>query len=316
MSNTERIALTIRQLCECRPPWRSCASPARCCASRRSTCRASGTTRRSPRSSCGMDLSGLLHAIPDSESSPPLYYLLGWLWTHVFGTGEVGLAVAVGAHRDGDDPGRVGARAPDRRRSRRARGGRDRRRQPDARVVQPGGPRVRAARPARRAGGAAVAARARAAERRSRGRVGDRRRARRRDALLRDLPRRPAGAVARAAPGRGTRAPGSPRRLAPLGLALVALAPLALGQRANDSASFIRDSALGTRILQVPKQLLVGYDSPAETLLAVLSGVVLLVALAGLWALVVAARRRRRTSRGRAREAVPRAAARGRRGRR
>jgi uncharacterized membrane protein len=38
-----------------------------------------------------MDLSGLLHAIGDSESSPPLYYVLAWLWTHVFGTGEVGL---------------------------------------------------------------------------------------------------------------------------------------------------------------------------------------------------------------------------------
>ena len=38
-----------------------------------------------------LNLSGLLHAIPDSESSPPLYYLLAWLWTHVFGTGEVGL---------------------------------------------------------------------------------------------------------------------------------------------------------------------------------------------------------------------------------
>src|SRR5436190_482646 len=38
-----------------------------------------------------MNLSGLLHAIPNSESSPPLYYVLGWLWTHVFGTGEVGL---------------------------------------------------------------------------------------------------------------------------------------------------------------------------------------------------------------------------------
>ncbi|MDX6719476.1 MAG: mannosyltransferase, partial [Solirubrobacteraceae bacterium] len=38
-----------------------------------------------------MDLAGMLHAIPDSESSPPLYYVLAWLWSHVFGTGEVGL---------------------------------------------------------------------------------------------------------------------------------------------------------------------------------------------------------------------------------
>jgi 4-amino-4-deoxy-L-arabinose transferase-like glycosyltransferase len=36
----------------------------------------------------------LWHAVEkvgDSESSPPLYYLLAWLWTQVFGTAEVGL---------------------------------------------------------------------------------------------------------------------------------------------------------------------------------------------------------------------------------
>lgn len=36
-------------------------------------------------------LSETLAAIPQSESTPPLYYLLTWLWTKVFGTGEVGL---------------------------------------------------------------------------------------------------------------------------------------------------------------------------------------------------------------------------------
>ena len=36
-------------------------------------------------------LPDLWRAIPDSESTPPLYYVLEWLWTHVFGTGEVGL---------------------------------------------------------------------------------------------------------------------------------------------------------------------------------------------------------------------------------
>src|SRR5215213_3124088 len=34
---------------------------------------------------------GMLSAIPDGESTPPLYYVLAWLWTHVFGTGEAGL---------------------------------------------------------------------------------------------------------------------------------------------------------------------------------------------------------------------------------
>src|SRR4051794_31243995 len=37
------------------------------------------------------DLLGMLRAIPDSESTPPLYYVLAWLWSKLFGTGEVGL---------------------------------------------------------------------------------------------------------------------------------------------------------------------------------------------------------------------------------
>jgi 4-amino-4-deoxy-L-arabinose transferase-like glycosyltransferase len=34
---------------------------------------------------------GMLRAIPDSESTPPLYYVLAWLWSQVFGLGEAGL---------------------------------------------------------------------------------------------------------------------------------------------------------------------------------------------------------------------------------
>lgn len=37
------------------------------------------------------DLGGMLSAIPDSESTPPLYYVLAWGWAKLFGTGEVGL---------------------------------------------------------------------------------------------------------------------------------------------------------------------------------------------------------------------------------
>jgi mannosyltransferase len=33
----------------------------------------------------------MLDVIPKSESTPPLYYVLAWLWTQVFGLGEVGL---------------------------------------------------------------------------------------------------------------------------------------------------------------------------------------------------------------------------------
>ncbi|MFI5028053.1 MAG: glycosyltransferase family 39 protein [Solirubrobacterales bacterium] len=32
-----------------------------------------------------------LSAVPRSESTPPLYYLLAWAWSRIFGTGEVGL---------------------------------------------------------------------------------------------------------------------------------------------------------------------------------------------------------------------------------
>jgi len=32
-----------------------------------------------------------LAAVPRSESTPPLYYLVAWLWSRLFGTGEVGL---------------------------------------------------------------------------------------------------------------------------------------------------------------------------------------------------------------------------------
>jgi hypothetical protein len=34
---------------------------------------------------------GMLAAIPSTESTPPLYYVLAWGWSRIFGTGEVGL---------------------------------------------------------------------------------------------------------------------------------------------------------------------------------------------------------------------------------
>src|SRR4051794_2104634 len=36
-------------------------------------------------------LGGMLAAIPSSEATPPLYYIVAWAWTKVFGTGEAGL---------------------------------------------------------------------------------------------------------------------------------------------------------------------------------------------------------------------------------
>ena len=38
-----------------------------------------------------MDFGDMLDRIPDSESTPPLYYVVGWVWGEVFGTGEIGL---------------------------------------------------------------------------------------------------------------------------------------------------------------------------------------------------------------------------------
>ena len=32
----------------------------------------------------------VLSTVPESERTPPLYYVLAWLWTRVFGTGEIG----------------------------------------------------------------------------------------------------------------------------------------------------------------------------------------------------------------------------------
>ena len=38
-----------------------------------------------------MSFFGMLDALPSSESTPPFYYVLAWLWSEIFGTGEVGL---------------------------------------------------------------------------------------------------------------------------------------------------------------------------------------------------------------------------------
>jgi mannosyltransferase len=38
-----------------------------------------------------MDLGEMLDRILDTETNPPVYYLLAGLWTHVFGTGEIGI---------------------------------------------------------------------------------------------------------------------------------------------------------------------------------------------------------------------------------
>ena len=39
----------------------------------------------------GGSFGAMLDAIPRTESTPPLYYALAWLWTQAFGVGEVGV---------------------------------------------------------------------------------------------------------------------------------------------------------------------------------------------------------------------------------
>jgi len=226
-----------------------------------------------------MDLGGLLRAIPDSESSPPLYYVLAWCWTHVFGTGEVGmrsLSALLGTATI-------------------------------AAVWALG----------RRLGGkrAALIAAALVAFNPLLVWFSQEARAYALLALLATVTallwlRTLAQPKARYAAAWGlaaaltlathyyaiflvgpmalwllVRLPGTRVRvaaLAPVAVALLVLAPLALGQRANDNASFIGESSLLTRTVQVPKQLLVGYDAPGETVLAVLSGIALVIAIGGV----------------------------------
>ena len=114
----------------------------------------------------------MLHEVKASESNPPLYYVLAWGWAKAFGTGEVGPALALGAVRRRDGPGRLPARAragePPRRPDRRG----ARRRQPDADLVLAGGPLLRAARLLLRALAALLRARAAAPARRATWRSG------------------------------------------------------------------------------------------------------------------------------------------------
>ena len=49
-----------------------------------------------------------------------------------------------------------------------------------------------------------------------------------------------------------------------------ALLPLALSQRSHDRAGFIDESSLARRLAEVPKQFLAGYDAPAEAVVTLL----------------------------------------------
>jgi mannosyltransferase len=86
------------------------------------------------------------------------------------------------------------------------------------------------------------------------------------------------------------------RRPALAALALLAvggaLLPLLLRQRRLDLTSFITQSSLAKRVVQVAKQFVVGYSSPAQTVVIVLGAVLIAVALGLVFARLVERERR------------------------
>jgi mannosyltransferase len=254
-----------------------------------------------------LSLPDLWRAIPDSESTPPLYYVLAWLWTHVFGVGEVGLRSlsallgtatigvvwALGRRLGGERAGLLAAALVAFNPmlvwfSQEARGyallvalgalsallwlralddgfvlrsSND----PAPTAGHPPHSPTSGRRYTRLLAWGVVAALALATHY---------------YALFLIAPQ--AAWLVLRTPGWRNRA----TALAVPVLAAVALAPLALGQRANDSANFIADSPLLTRLAQVPKQFLVGYDAPLEALLVAVSALAFVAGFAGLAALL------------------------------
>jgi mannosyltransferase len=88
------------------------------------------------------------------------------------------------------------------------------------------------------------------------------------------------------------------RRAALAGAAVIAatglaLLPLAADQSGNPGSNFITGTSLGTRALQLPKQFLLGYDAPLET---AFTTAVLILAAAGGWLALTRARDTARVS--------------------
>jgi hypothetical protein len=221
------------------------------------------------------DLPGLLGAIPDSESTPPLYYVLAWAWSKLFGTGEIGLrslsalfgtATVVAVYA-------VGARWASRRAGLIA-----------AALAATSPLLIWYSQEARAyallvlLGALTLVVLPDAIEGRQR-----------------LVPWAVLSALALATHYFAAflvvpeaawllyrwRARALPA-VAAVALVGLALAPLAIGQAENDGARFIRESSLANRLATIPKQLLVGYNSPAEIVATVVAAA---IAAAGLWLL-------------------------------
>jgi hypothetical protein len=219
----------------------------------------------------------MLSAIPDSESTPPLYYVVAWFWTQLFGTGEIGVrslsalagvatipvAYAIGARALSARTGLIAAA-----------------------LVAANPLLVWYSQEARAYAllvlltALTILAMQRIAERPSAGRL----------AAWAALA---AAAIATHYFAAFVVVPEAAwllwrlrrRALAPLaGVAVVSLAllPMAIGQAENDRASFIRGESVATRAVSLPKQFLVGYDAPGEVIATVVA------ALLGLFAVYVA----------------------------
>src|SRR5215212_10158008 len=205
-----------------------------------------------------LDLGGMLERIPASESTPPLYYLLAWLWSKAFGSGEAGLRSLSALLGAATVPLAYAAA-----------------RELCSRRV---GLAVAAlttsslwafARFVRRPSGAAAAAWGAAS-------------------ALALLSHYFALFVVAAEAAWLVAAPGSRRRalpaLAAVAVVAGALVPLAEHQRSLELASFISGDPLGFRLARAGKNLLVGFDSPLERELAVLAIAITVAGAAAAWA--------------------------------
>ena len=220
----------------------------------------------------------MLHAIPKTESTPPLYYVLAWLWTKVFGAGDAGIRSLSAVLGTATIP--IAYDAASRLITRRA-----------GLILAA----LVAVNPllvwfSQEARSYALLVFLTTASFAFLARV-----------LERPTARRLAGWAIVSALALATHyfalfviAPEAiwllwrlrRRAIAPVALVVVvggALLPLAIDQAGNDRASFIRESSLGKRLLQLPKQYLTGFDAPFEAAATVVS--IALVAYA-LWLLV------------------------------
>ena len=219
-------------------------------------------------------LGAMLRAIPHSESTPPLYYVLAWAWARVFGTGEAGLRslsalfgtativlVALIARRLAGDRAAVAAAALAAANPLLIWYSQEARAYAllvalCAVTVVPGPPGLdTGGRSLRRWRSRRTTSPCSSSCRSSRGRC-------------------PSASFARR--GRAARA-----ALAPAAAA-VALVPLAITQAGGSRAAFIHSTSLASRVAAVPKQLLIGYATPGAAALTAVAAVLAVALAVGL----------------------------------